>query len=108
MQHESQERPIICRLDAFTAPQARRHKGLWGQIERRVAAIEEQEEGYRIRFPLDDGLFVLLAEFVTLERLCCPFLDFAIELMPVQDIMHLTLSGGEGVKEFLRLELKVA
>ena len=58
-----------------------------------------------ISFPADDALLVSIAELVTLERRCCPFLDFNIELRPAAEKLSLHLSGGAGVKDFLRQEL---
>jgi hypothetical protein len=46
-----------------------------------------------------------LAEWVRLERKCCPFFTFAIEVEGVTGATWLTLSGPPGVKEFIRLEL---
>jgi hypothetical protein len=47
------------------------------------------------------------AELVTLERLCCPFFDFAIEAEREGGPVWLTLAGRDGVKEFARIELGV-
>jgi hypothetical protein len=45
-----------------------------------------------------------LAEFVLLERRCCPFLNFEITLHEGEDSIAVHLSGREGVKEFLAAE----
>ena len=55
--------------------------------------------------PGAEELFLDLAEFITTERLCCPFLHFALELDPDAEEVRLRLTGSEGVKEFLSMEL---
>ena len=46
-----------------------------------------------------------LAEWVTLEQRCCPFLDFSLETG--RDGVMLRLTGPEGTPEFLREELQL-
>lgn len=47
------------------------------------------------------------AEYVTLERLCCPFFDFALEAKREAGPVWLTLTGREGVKEFAKIEFGI-
>jgi len=47
----------------------------------------------------------LVAEWVSLERLCSPFLDFSLEVGSEQDPIRLNLTGASGIKEFLLTEL---
>lgn len=41
-----------------------------------------------------------------LERLCCPFLRFLVEVEPNSGPLWMRLTGREGAKEFLRLALE--
>jgi len=45
------------------------------------------------------------AEFISLERLCCPFLRFSLEVEPEGGPIWLRLTGREGVKAFIREEV---
>ena len=45
-----------------------------------------------------------IAEFVLLERRCCPFLNFQISLKEGYDAITVCLSGRDGVKGFLAAE----
>ena len=63
------------------------------------------EEGYALRFPMETSLFITLAEFITLERACCPFFHFRLEVAPEAEVAWLSLTGGEGVKPLLEHEL---
>ena len=44
-------------------------------------------------------------EFVSLERLCCPFLTFTLDVAPDQGPLMLRLTRAAGVKDFIRAEL---
>ncbi|HEU5185819.1 MAG TPA: hypothetical protein VFU01_14695 [Gemmatimonadaceae bacterium] len=59
--------------------------------------------GYAYRF--DAQAFEDVARFVALERLCCPFLEFVIDLSPNAGALWLTMTGPETTREFLDLEL---
>ena len=47
----------------------------------------------------------MAAEFIALERLCCPFLNFGLEIKAEGGPVWLRLSGREGVKAFIREEI---
>ena len=42
-----------------------------------------------------------MAEYVTLERLCCPFFDFAIEVGRDRGEVWLKITGGQEAKRIL-------
>jgi hypothetical protein len=75
------------------------------QLFKRVREIRELDDGFS--FLLDDSpeLFVKLGEFITFERLCCPFFGFAIEVEPEGRAVSLKLTGREGVKPFIKAEI---
>jgi hypothetical protein len=53
-------------------------------------------------------LFLRLAEWMELERACCPFLEFGLIFENRTPTMRLDVRGPAGVKEFLRAELPFA
>lgn len=99
--------PIACvRVEGGFTPEVKnRRQEIWGRMERRALGIDELKTGYAIRFPLEDSLFLDLAEFVTYERHCCPFHHFSLELEPDAEEVRLRLTGSGDVKEFLSMEL---
>ncbi len=107
MHQNSAAAPIACqRLEDVFSPETRkRHAEIWTKIEELIQGIDELETGYAFSFPMGDALFQELAEFITYERHCCPFFHFALEMEPGAEIVRLRLTGGEGVKDFLTLEL---
>jgi hypothetical protein len=45
----------------------------------------------------------LVAEDMNLERLCCPFVHYTLEIERNRGPFWYRMTGGEGVKEFLRM-----
>jgi hypothetical protein len=88
---------------ALDMTQRARHRRTSHQLASRVTGIDELADGYGLRLPPDTPLVTLVAEWVVLERLCCPFLTFDVRLTPTS--MRLELGGPPGVKAFLRAEL---
>ena len=60
-------------------------------------------DGYSYRF--DPSAFELIASFVKNERKCCPFLNFLIEVRALGAPVWLHITGPEGTRDFLDLEL---
>jgi len=66
-----------------------------------VTAIDELPEGYTFFFPTNPQLGERLLTFVMTERVCCPFLHFALRSIAPHDGLWLDLSGAEGSKEVI-------
>jgi hypothetical protein len=92
---------IACRLEALTETQHHREQELLQFIRKARLEGKETATGYAIRFPSDSSVVLQVAEFITLERLCCPFLGFELQVEAEAGPIWLRLSGREGVKEFL-------
>jgi glutamate/tyrosine decarboxylase-like PLP-dependent enzyme len=43
-----------------------------------------------------------------MERLCCPFVNYTLEIEPNRGPFWLRMTGGEGVKEFLKMAFEAA
>ncbi|HEV2914146.1 MAG TPA: hypothetical protein VGX92_12770 [Pyrinomonadaceae bacterium] len=65
-------------------------------------------EGYAFRLQADAETIPRAAEFITIERLCCPFLNFELEVGPSGSPVWLRLTGRAGVKQFIEAEFGVA
>ena len=101
----SKESPIACVMAALGEEQRRRRKELEGRLGASVEEVRELADGYALRLPAESRMVTDVAEFVTYERLCCPFLDFEINVEREGGPLWLRLKGREGVKEFVRVEL---
>ncbi len=106
--HDRPDTPALaCRLadDVFDAATARRYAALRAALAASVTAVSELPDGYRLHFAGERESLALLAEFIALERQCCPFLRFTLVLEPDEGPIHLALTGGAGVRAFLAAEL---
>ena len=68
-----------------------------------AAALEigELEDGILLRFPGTDAWFRKLADFVSFERACCPFLAFEVTPEPDFGTITLTVRGRATATDFL-------
>ncbi len=97
--------PIACDLKALNDEQRRLHQFIGRKLRGAIREIAELSEGYALRF--EPSVLLVVAEFVSLERLCCPFLDFVLEVEREGGPLWLRLTGRQGVKEFLQTELGI-
>jgi hypothetical protein len=98
-------KPIACELGVFDPPTFERYRHLRARLDRAIAAIDEETDGYALVLPGDDSTLALVAEWIALERRCCPFLAFSVSLSVPDEPIRLTIGGGAGVKAFLATEL---
>jgi len=98
------ELPIACNLDALTEAQQARRTELAARLQSSIRAIVPTPQGYTFRLPADDRTLLEVIEFISLERQCCPFLNFEISLKEGEDFVVVNLSGRDSVKEFLAAE----
>ena len=108
MSYQNSESPLACYLAVMDRTQRESHRVLLRHWTRTSQAMEELPNGYTFRFEPDDALWLILAEFITLERRCCPFLELSLTLEHDNGPMRLSLTGGDGVRQFLRSELALA
>lgn len=91
--------PVACSLSGSELQERRR--GLLRKVSEALLEVKELANGYAYRFPSDEVWIKELANLIALERQCCPFLKFSIQLGPGDGPIWLELSGPEGTKDFL-------
>ena len=94
---------LTCRLAGLNGAQTLRYQELRKAMKASAVESRELPDGYGMRFVPEPVVFTQLAEWITLERVCCPFLAFGLE-WSVSDGLWLKLTGGPDVKEFLRAQ----
>lgn len=97
----SSESPLACVLGALTTGERARQMELWGFVKGSVLDVSETETGFAFQFAPSMERLMELAELVTIESRCCPFVRFDIGLSEEGGPLTLRLSGREGVKELL-------
>jgi hypothetical protein len=96
---------IACNLKAMGSRDRRRYNDLMKRIRAAVRNRKTLPDGYA--YQLDQKAITLpeVAEWMTLERLCCPFLKLELSATGQQMDWGLTLTGPDGVKPLLQAEV---
>ena len=106
MKPDTQQSPLICNMDVFTPDERAHHIQTTTQLFQSVQAVHEIGNGFEFMFPnLDQADNITqLADFISNERRCCPFLEFTLKIAPNDAPIALLLTGPEGTQEFLHAE----
>jgi hypothetical protein len=100
--------PLVCNMDVFTSYQREFHIQTTTELVQAVQKVQEVENGYEFTFPNETQLISRIAEFISNERLCCPFLKFTLNIVSNRGPVSLSLTGPLGTQEFLRAEFNGA
>ena len=100
--------PLACNMGVFTPPQRDVHLQVIDQLFQKVESVQQNENGYEFTLPNQTDLIIRIGEFIANERLCCPFLEFALKVTPNNKPISLLLTGPEGIHEFMRAEFSEA
>jgi hypothetical protein len=97
--------PIACQPNVLSLDERQRYQAARKQIESAVIRIVEVDDGYVLHLPDDDAMLAVVAEWIALERRCCPFFEFTVSVGGSDSLIRVALTGSPEVKEFLRSEL---
>lgn len=103
----AEEQPFACNMAAMNKEQRVRYTELTKQLFSSKQEIKELTDGYAFRFAASAENIKNAAEFIAFERLCCPFFDFNLTVEKNNGFLWLKLSGGEGIKEFIKSEFRI-
>lgn len=98
--------PLACNLNALTAAERKEHGALSKRVVQAFSTPEGTSNGWAFSLPVE--MLGDVTKWIDGERKCCPFLRFTLVVEPGAKTARLTLSGREGVKEFLAAEMKIA
>jgi hypothetical protein len=73
-----------------------RHGELTRLLSGAVQSRTELSSGYLFAIPVDLISLSLAAEWISLERRCCPFLSFRLEVPADGTVFHIAVEGEEG------------
>ncbi len=96
--------PLVCNMDVFTSAQRESHIRTTTELIRGIQDVQGVENGYELWFPNETEFIIQIAEFISKERLCCPFLKFSLNVASDKEPVSFTLTGPFGTQEFLRAE----
>jgi len=99
--------PLACDREALTPQERHRHFEVLGPALRKlVKGVHELPDGFELEFPADRETFAMLSEWVSGERLCCPFFDISLRSEREGGSVRLQLTGRDSVKQFIETEGK--
>lgn len=95
---------FYCDMLALSPTERQAHQALIGRLfGSLLQETRELVDGYAYRF--EGEHYQLVAEFITHERFCCPFLTFGLTVAPQRGPLWLQLTAPGDVKPFLTEEL---
>jgi hypothetical protein len=102
------ETPLVCNMNVFTSDQREKHIQNTIQMIQGIQGIQELNHGYEFTFPDQPEYISRIAEFISNEHLCCPFLEFDLNVSSTRSFISLSLTGPAGTREFLQEEFRGA
>jgi hypothetical protein len=96
------EPTLACDFTVMDTEQRERYRELRRRLSKDLHEVRELEDGYAFRHSSEADVLMAMAEYVTLERLCCPFFDFAIEVGRDGGEVWLKMTGGQEAKRILQ------
>jgi hypothetical protein len=95
---------FVCNLGVMNPEERARYLALSRKLMDAGGERRELDNGYA--FELAQKISIVeIAEWMTFERRCCPFLNLQIEAEPNAGPIWLRMTGAGGVKEFIRAEI---
>src|SRR5262245_40811995 len=102
VENPPESRRIACDMSALAPDERRRYDALRSRILSSVKDATSTPTSFRLH--MDDSVSLPdIAEWVSLEHRCCPFLNIAVVLQPDRT-RWVELGGSVAIKEFLRSE----
>jgi hypothetical protein len=96
---------FACNIRAISISERPRYQQLTKQLQSSVRQRREMPDGYKVRIDGSTLSLTETAEWMSFERLCCPFLTLQLEASGKEQDWFLSLKGPAGVKAFLDAEL---
>jgi hypothetical protein len=91
---------IACNMAAVSSSQRPRYNALMKRLRGSIQGRREIADGYTFELDPKGITMAELGEWITLERLCCSFLTFGLELKN-DGATQLSMRGPEGTKTIL-------
>ena len=92
----SSEPAFACDMSAIDAADRPKHLATIEALFRSVREMAELPNGYPFRLRDESNAWELATDFVTLERLCCPFFNFDLRIARQSNFHLFELNGARG------------
>jgi hypothetical protein len=100
--------PFRCDLHSLSKEERSRHSHLTTRLVSAIVEKRQLQDGFAFKLDLERMSLGTVAEWIELERKCCPFFGYRIDVEAERGVTWLHLTGRPGVKEFIESEFKLA
>lgn len=97
--------PIACDLSVFGQSERTEHLALARSLWEQARETIEDKDGFTFVFERSPHLEEQIAHWISNEKRCCPFFSFEFDRADATASSKLRISGPEGAKEILAIEL---
>lgn len=97
--------PLACQMNSLTESEREARKDLLYKLVSSLLERKKIPDGLLFQLRYTDKVWFAVSEFVTLEKRCCPFLNFKLDLISDSSDFTLRIDGPTGTSEFLEAEL---
>lgn len=95
---------LFCDLTIFTDEERQQHLNDAEQLLAQVIAVESSAMGYALRFSDTPQIIQQIAQFISEDRKCCPFIHFSMDVEANGAGIWLHLKGDTAVKQAIKSE----
>lgn len=97
---------VACKISVFDSEERKHYDALRKELTETMS-VEEGPTGYTFIFPNHQTLLLKIAEWISMENKCCPFIKFPLSVSGVSESIRVELTGNEDVKNLLKEEFQL-
>lgn len=97
---------VACNLMAFNTEERSHYHQLRTELTTNLT-FEKITGGYAFLYPNQSSTLVKLAEWISYENRCCPFINFSLHVNGISEIIRVELTGAEDIEKLLRIEFNL-
>ena len=97
---------VACKISVFDSKERKYYDELRTELTNTMT-VEENSNGYTFIFPNNQPLLLKIAEWISLENRCCPFIMFSLNVSGDSDAIRVELTGNKDVKYLLKEEFQL-
>lgn len=98
---------VVCNISSFNLEERTHYDELRKELTENCT-VEEIPLGYTFIYPNQQTLLLKIAEWISYENRCCPFIKFSLYVSGEADSIKLELTGSKEVKNLLKEEFNLA
>lgn len=97
---------VACKISVFDSEERNHYDELRKELTEAMS-VEKITNGYTFIFSNDQTLLLKIAEWISLENRCCPFIKFSLNVSGDSESIRVEMTGNEDVKKLLKEEFQL-